>query len=511
MSASAATAPAAASGAAAGTRAFVAATAGLTAIGFVLRLVELDQSLFGDEVFTHDIVAERGLGDVLATVRDTSITPPLHYVLAWLAVQFGDPEVTMRLPSLLLGTATVPVVALVGRRTVGTGPGLAAALIAAIGPFALFYGTEGRAYATLVFLLALSTLALVRALAPGASHGWWALFAATCAAALYTHYTAIFPLGAQAAWALWTHRDRWRPLLVSLGAAAVLWLPWLPAYLEQRRNEGIDAIDALYDLTAGELARGTVQVVGGLPFEPLRDVPGAVGLAALGAAVAIGLAALAADLLQGRVPDPGGAAPPRSASVGLAAALAVAAPVGIVVYGLVGTSIYAPRNLLASLPGIALLLGWLVARPRWPLNAAASAALVVALVIGAAQFLATEHRRPPWRQAAALLDAKARPGEPVVQLALFPVRDPLGRKPLVRSLEIPLTTPQRVVEVPAGDPAALRRAVRGARRAWIVVNQIPGLEGTPPPPRTGPGVRLVRGWAFDGFAPVAVYEYTVGG
>ena len=46
-------------------------------------------------------------------------TPPLHFTLAWLTSQFGDPAATIRLPSIVFGAATVPVVYAFGRRTVG--------------------------------------------------------------------------------------------------------------------------------------------------------------------------------------------------------------------------------------------------------------------------------------------------------------------------------------------------------------------------------------------------------
>jgi 4-amino-4-deoxy-L-arabinose transferase-like glycosyltransferase len=112
--------------------------AALTAIGFALRLVGIDQSLYGDEGYTFGIVDGHGLGDVISAVHDTSITPPLHYVLAWAAIQLGDPEITVRVPSLLLGTLTIPLVFVLGRRVAGVAAGWVAAAIVALSPFAIF-------------------------------------------------------------------------------------------------------------------------------------------------------------------------------------------------------------------------------------------------------------------------------------------------------------------------------------------------------------------------------------
>jgi hypothetical protein len=86
------------------------AVGGLTLLAFALRLSGIDQSLFGDEVILFNVVHDRGLGDLLEVVHDTESTPPLHFLLAWASAQIGDPTIWVRLPSVLLGAATVPLV-----------------------------------------------------------------------------------------------------------------------------------------------------------------------------------------------------------------------------------------------------------------------------------------------------------------------------------------------------------------------------------------------------------------
>ncbi len=56
------------------------------------------------------------------------------------------------------------------------------------------------------------------------------------AAALLTHYTVVFVLAAQLAWALWAHRDQWRAVLLAHGGAALLFAPWIPSFLVQSRD-----------------------------------------------------------------------------------------------------------------------------------------------------------------------------------------------------------------------------------------------------------------------------------
>ena len=59
----------------------------------------------------------------------------------------------MRLPSLIAGTATIPLVYLLGVRTLGRTAGLIAAAVIALSPFMIYYSVEARAYALMIALL----------------------------------------------------------------------------------------------------------------------------------------------------------------------------------------------------------------------------------------------------------------------------------------------------------------------------------------------------------------------
>src|SRR4029079_13021536 len=140
---------------------------------------------------------------VLSAVRSTDeITPPLFFVFAWASSKLGSNPEWLRLPSLLAGTASIPLLYLVGKRLLGRADAVGAAALVALSPFMIYYSTEARAYSLMIFFLIVSTLALLRALA-GRGTGWWIVYALASAAAMYSHYTASFPLLAQALWALW--------------------------------------------------------------------------------------------------------------------------------------------------------------------------------------------------------------------------------------------------------------------------------------------------------------------
>src|SRR6188472_4253463 len=98
----------------------IALVAGLTAVGFAIRVANVLLSLFGDELSTYWIVHGHSLGDVLSSVRSNDeITPPLYFVLGWLSLHLGSGPAWIRLPSLLAGTVTIPLIYLLGLRTVG--------------------------------------------------------------------------------------------------------------------------------------------------------------------------------------------------------------------------------------------------------------------------------------------------------------------------------------------------------------------------------------------------------
>ena len=334
----------------------------LTVLAFALRLPGLSQSLFLDEPITLIDVRGQALGGVFHQIRPgetVEVTPPLFFLLAWVASKVGDPTVWIRVPSLVFGTATVPLVYLLGQRTVGRRAALVGAALVALSPFAIFYSDEARAYAVLGFFAAASTLALLRALETGSRH-WWVGYGACACAVLYTHYTGVFVLGAEAAWAFWCYRESRRALLLVNAAVALTYLPWLSTVTSSSAEQfGGPMHLSLYSFTQAFLG-----VFPGQPFVhavtliPFRDLPGAVPVALFCGAVALGLAGRAAPIAVARREGHRGADPGRM--IVLIALLALATPLGVLVYALTQHDIFVSRFLTASMPAAALLTGWLL-------------------------------------------------------------------------------------------------------------------------------------------------------
>jgi mannosyltransferase len=495
------------------------AVAGLTAIAFALRVVGIDQSLFGDEYFTYAIVTGNGLAGVWDQVYNTSITPPLSYGFAWLAVQFGgDGTVLVRLPSLLFGTALVPLIFVLGRRVGGLQAGLFAALIIALSPFAIFYSTEARTYELLVVLVVLSMLALVRITA-GGDRRWWVLYVVSSCGALWAHYTAVFVLAGGALWAIWAYRARWRELVIAQVVVAVGYLPWLPGFLEQRQNDdGIAIISLFSSVTIGRVFELPLRAVVGHPFLGLDEVPGTAGL--LLALVVAALTLLAVVVRPAALRE---LVLPLRSPRGLVLVSAFATPVGLLLYDVGGPTLYGSRNLSASLPGLVLLIALLLATvtAALPVRLRAGAWVAVAAILGivAIQSIADEKQRPPYREVAQYLDDVAG-NDAILEAPLDAGLDArLGRS----ALEVYFERSHRLYRVGADDAVAWARVGRGesvyevlplpARKA--VADVLEGLERAPAgllkrQARLG-GVdgraRLRSSRTFAGLIPVTVLRY----
>lgn len=399
------------------------AIAGLTVLAFVLRALVVGQPAVYDELYLYRIVHDHGLGHVFTVVHDTESTPPLYFLLAWVSDQIlSDGFLAIKLPSLLLGTATVPLVYLLGVRTVGRSAALLGAAIFALAPFDIFYATEGRAYATIAFLSVASTLALLRMLEDDRRRRV-VVFALATLALLYTHYTAVFVVGAQLAWALWTHRDKARRLLAAHAVVALAYAPWIPSFIFQSHDSAADRVEALYKLTPSSYVRGLGQTWFGHPFHPLRHVPGRfagalIGAGLLGGAIVAVLVRLGSRS-RSRV---------RRETV-LVFLLALATPVCALLYSLGPTSVFLPRYMSASIPTTALAAGAILAAARRPVAVAiTSAAVFAGFVIGAVRTVGPDAQRPDFRAAAHELDRVARPQDPVVELTIFkgPPAEELG-------------------------------------------------------------------------------------
>lgn len=126
----------------------------VTLVGLTLRLTNVGESLWLDELHTGWVVKD-AWSDVAWRAQIGNQSPLWFYAVKLITTVGGESELTLRLLSLLAGTALIPatywVVDLLVPKESSSSPlacGLAASLIA-VDPNCIFYATEARPYACL--------------------------------------------------------------------------------------------------------------------------------------------------------------------------------------------------------------------------------------------------------------------------------------------------------------------------------------------------------------------------
>lgn len=198
-----------------------------------LRLYALDvKGFWGDEIWT----AQRSSSSISAIFSDYLDLPgPLYYLAGKIALTFLpmlSTEAALRLPSALVGIATIPMVYLLGKRMAGTSIGLLGALLVAISPYQVWYAQEARFYTFTVFLSLAATLALLHALEHPEARWAWAIWTLSSCASLYNQpLPAALVIGAHALFGglrLLRARNKQLLLLRALTAGTAIILLYIP-------------------------------------------------------------------------------------------------------------------------------------------------------------------------------------------------------------------------------------------------------------------------------------------
>jgi mannosyltransferase len=188
--------------------------------------------------------AQLPLGELWRLQLGSNVHVPLYHSILhfWLPVG-GTSEWALRIPSILMGAAAVPLLYVVGRRLLEPGAAMFAAVLGAVSPFLVWHGYEARMY-PLVLLFSLGSLAgLMWAIERGGV--WrWATYALITGLSLYTHYFAALMIPVHLAYLL-IHRvgrARFLAWIAACGAAVMMFLPWAAAlYFARIQGAGLGA------------------------------------------------------------------------------------------------------------------------------------------------------------------------------------------------------------------------------------------------------------------------------
>lgn len=150
-------------------------------LGFALRLINLNQSLWLDEVISVLAVKTNSYSSLVTSFAPGDFHPPLYYlVLKFWDRMFGYSEIASRFPSVIFSLATGYFIFLLGKKLISSRVGLVAALFWSVNPLAVYYAQEARMYS----LAALAVTAAVYFFVTKK----WSWFWLSLGVAFYTDY-----------------------------------------------------------------------------------------------------------------------------------------------------------------------------------------------------------------------------------------------------------------------------------------------------------------------------------
>ena len=185
---------------------------GITLIGFVLRVIDINQSIAYDEAYTFIHFASRAFKHILADYSAPN-NHIFHTILVGIAYRlFGGQPWVLRLPAFSAGILMIPVMYITARRFFSSNQALAASALIAVTPSFINYSVNARGY-TLLFLFALLLTNFAGILVANQSKPALIAFALTTVLGFYTIPIFLYPMAGISLWVVMTYlitKESWQ-------------------------------------------------------------------------------------------------------------------------------------------------------------------------------------------------------------------------------------------------------------------------------------------------------------
>lgn len=231
-------------------------------IGFILRIFNLNQSLWLDEGINVLAVQNYSFFDLITQYAKADFHPPGWFIILWVWGKFfGYSEVAVRMPSVIFGVLTIYVAYLIGKNIAKNSAkefGLLLALLLALNPLHIYYSQEARMYALATLAVAINLFLFIKMIKEEKVNIIYLILSNVLV--LASDYLAYFIYPAQIIYLLIsTHKNLIKKWMISILAAIVVGLWWLPVFISQ--------------LDVGSVASANLPtwkfVVGGFDFKTL--------------------------------------------------------------------------------------------------------------------------------------------------------------------------------------------------------------------------------------------------
>lgn len=348
--------------------------------------------LWLDEVATL-VSAERTWRSLLTLVGQQDAVHALYYAIMHLWFELvGYTPFSLRLPSVLAVGATASLIVLLGNRLAGPRVGLSAGVVYMLLPGVTWMAVEGRSYAMAAGATTLAVYLFVKAI-DSEQAVWWVCYsgAVLIATLLYLYAALVLVALPLALVAMSAGRRHWQALAMSSGVPA---LAVLPLSLEVASQSG--QLDWVGPMTAGRLLASPRDMW-------FRNYEGT--LAAIAAWVFVVALLMWFVVSTHRRHWPVRSRLGRAGIAALVTGWVVVPPAILMLVSLLGPSVYLPRHLVITAPGLALAVALCVeglhclAPPR-----RLTLLLLVAALAAAAPWWA---QRTPTSKTATVLAAEA--------------------------------------------------------------------------------------------------------
>ena len=205
-------------------------------LGVVLRLYRLGRyDYWFDEILC--IFQKNDISGIISgKVLDSN--PPLYFLFLNFWGRLSDGEFWMRLPSVLFAFITILIVYYFTRKFIDERTALIASFLLAVSPFHIYYSQEVKMYSLLILLSFISVASLTLSLREE-NKKYFISYSIATAAALYTHYFAIYLLIVEIGVILIllifkdVRRNFKKLFCFSIAGIFLIYLPWVPVMLKE--------------------------------------------------------------------------------------------------------------------------------------------------------------------------------------------------------------------------------------------------------------------------------------
>ena len=194
-------------------------------MSLMLRLIFLNQSFWLDEA-AQVIESARPLDLQFQIMSD--FHPPLYHLLLHFWMYFGQSESWIRLLSVIFAVLSIFLAYLLAKEFTDDKKALISAFLLAIAPYHIWYSQEARPYMLFVLISLFSSYCLLKKK--------WFLYTISIILSIYSFYFSVFMIIGQLVYIIFLNKMLIKKYILSNLAAFLVFLPWLPFFINQLQN-----------------------------------------------------------------------------------------------------------------------------------------------------------------------------------------------------------------------------------------------------------------------------------